>query len=132
LAALQQVLEEILRLGASLVALSPEIPTAAQMTVEKNSLTFQVLCDSENSVARQFGLVFSLPADLREFYLSLGIDLPKQNGDGSWELPLPATYLIDRDGTIRDVFVQTDYVKRMEPNDILSGLRAITTSKEKL
>lgn len=113
------------------MALSPEIPTAAQMTVEKNSLTFHVLCDSGNSVARQFGLVFSLPADLREFYLSVGIDLPKQNGDGSWELPLPATYLIDGDGTIRDVFVQTDYVKRMEPEDILKGLRAITVTKEK-
>lgn len=108
-----------------MLALSPEIPTAAALTVEKNGLTFDVLSDEGNQVARKFGLVFSLPPDLREFYLALGIDLPKQNGDGSWELPMPATYLIDRDGIIRDVFVQTDYVKRMEPDDILSGLRSL-------
>jgi peroxiredoxin len=118
-------LEEIQRRGASLVALSPEIPAAARTTAEKNGLTFHVLSDAGNQVARQFGLVFTLPADLCEFYLSLGIDLPKHNGDGSWELPLPATYLIDRDGIIREVFVSTDYVKRMEPGDILKGLRAL-------
>lgn len=123
------MLEEIQKLGASLVALSPEIPSAAQVTAEKNGLTFQVLSDQGNQVARKFGLVFELPADLREFYLSLGIDLPKQNGDGSWELPLPATYLIDRDGIIRDVFVHTDYVKRMEPSDILTGLRSLAGNR---
>ena len=112
-------------MGASLVALSPEIPASAQVTVEKNGLTFHVLCDAGNQVARKFGLVFALPADLREFYLSLGIDLARQNGDGSWELPMPATYLIDRDGMIRDVFVNTDYVKRMEPDDMLAGLRSL-------
>lgn len=112
-------------MGASLVALSPEIPSAAQVTAEKNGLTFHVLSDTGNQVARQFGLVFTLPADLREFYLSLGIDLPKQNGDGSWELPLPATYLVDQSGIIRDVFVSTDYVKRMEPSDIINGLNRI-------
>lgn len=110
------------------MALSPEIPTAAQVTAEKNGLTFHVLSDAGNQVARKFGLVFSLPPDLREFYLSLGIDLPKQNGDGSWELPLPATYLIDKSGIIRDVFVQTDYVKRMEPSDILAGLKSLSSS----
>ena len=120
------MLEEIQKLGASLVALSPELPTTAAVTAEKNDLTFHVLSDEGNRVARQFGLVFDLPEDLKVFYKSLGIDLPASNGDESWQLPLPATYLISRDGTIRDVFVNTDYVKRMEPADILTGLRKLS------
>ena len=119
------MLEEIQELGANLVAISPEIPTAAQMTAQKNGLTFHLLCDPSNGVARSFGLVFKLPPELREFYLTLGINLGTHNGDESWELPLPATFLIGCDGIIRNVYVDTDYVKRMEPADILAGLRAI-------
>ena len=119
------MLEEIQKLGASLVALSPEIPAAAQTTAEKNGLTFHVLSDEGNNVARQFGIVFELSSELREFYKTIGINLPAQNGDESWELPLPATYLISGDGIIRDRFIQTDYVKRMEPGDILNGLQNI-------
>jgi peroxiredoxin len=116
-------LEEIQKMGASLVALSPELPTTAHVTVEKNNLTFHVLSDGGNRVAGMFGLVFDLPEDLKVFYKVLGIDLPASNGDESWRLPIPATYLIDRGGIIRDVFVNADYVKRMEPDDILKGLR---------
>ncbi len=119
------MLEEIQRLGASLVALSPEVQSAAQVTVEKNGLTFHVLSDEGNRVARQFGLVFDLPEELQEFYKTLGIDLPASTGDESWRLPIPATYLIDHDGIIRDMFVNADYVKRMEPTDILAGLRSL-------
>lgn len=108
------------------MAISPEIPSAAQVTVEKNGLTFHVLSDEGNRVARQFGLVFDLPEELQEFYKTLGIDLPASTGDENWRLPLPATYLIDRDGIICDVFVNADYVKRMEPDDIVKGLQQIT------
>ena len=123
------MLEEIKRLGAHLIALSPEVPSAAQITAEKNGLTFRVLSDRGNEVARRFGLVFQLPSDLREFYLSLGIDLGKQDEDSSWELPLPATYVIDRDGVIRSVFVDPDYVRRMEPADILAAVRTLSTGR---
>lgn len=115
-------------MGASLVALSPELTTTGQVTAEKNGLTFHVLSDEGNRVARQFGLVFDLPEDLKVFYKVLGIDLPASNGDESWQLPIPATYLIGRDGIINDVFVNTDYVKRMEPDDILAGLRSLKDS----
>lgn len=115
-------------MGASLVALSPELPQTAQVTAEKNGLTFHVLSDEGNRVARQFGLVFDLPEDLKVFYKALGIDLPASNGDESWQLPIPATYLIGRDGIIRDVFVNADYVKRMEPDDILAGLKSLAST----
>jgi peroxiredoxin len=123
LSALQQLLADIRSLGADLVAISPELPDSSHVTAEKNNLTFHVLSDVGNEVAKKFGLVFQLPPDLREMYKSLGIDLPAHNGDQSYELPLPATYVIARDGVIQAVFADADYVKRMEPADILAALR---------
>jgi peroxiredoxin len=119
------VLEEIEALGATLAAVSPEAPESAVITVEKNHLTFDVLNDAGNTVAGKFGLVFELPEDLREFYLTLGIDLRAHNRDEGRELPLPATFVIDRDGTIRAAFADADYVRRMEPTRILSTLQQI-------
>ncbi len=108
------------------MAISPELPAQSRVTTEKNKLTFHVLSDAGNHVARKFGLVFQLPPELREVYRSLGIDLPAHNGDESYELPLPATYIIDRGGVIRAVFADADYVKRMEPAEILAALRALS------
>ena len=108
-----------------MIAVSPELPDRSQVTAEKNNLTFPILNDVGNQTAKKFGLVFQFPPDLREVYLSLGIDLPAHNGDPSYELPLPATYVIDRSGIIRAVFADADYVKRMEPADILAMLRTL-------
>ena len=119
------MLADIRSLGAELVAVSPELPDHSQITAEKNNLTFPILNDVGNRVAKKFGLVFQLPPDLRDVYLSLGIDLSAHNGDQSYELPLPATYIIDRGGAIRAVFADADYVKRMEPADILAALRTM-------
>lgn len=119
------MLADIRNLGAELIAVSPELHDVSQVTAEKNHLTFPILNDEGNQVAKKFRLVFHLPPDLREVYLSLGIDLPAHNGDQSYELPLPATYVIDRGGTIRAVFADADYVKRMEPAEILAALRVL-------
>ena len=119
------MLEEIRTLGAHLIALSPQISQSSRLTVEKNGLTFHVLSDVGNKVARRFGLVFQLPPDLRDVYQSLGVDLPRHNGDQSFELPLAATYVIANNGSIRARYVDADYVKRMEPADILAALRSI-------
>jgi len=120
------LLDEIQKLGASLIAITPEIPERASETANKNQIAYALLIDSRNEVARKFGIVFQLPSDLREFYSSLGIDLPSANGDASYELPLPATYIIGADGVIRARHVDPDYVKRMEPADILAALRSLT------
>ncbi len=119
------MLADIRNFGAELVAVSPELLDQSQVTAEKNGLTFPILNDAGNQAAKRFGLVFQLPPKLREVYLSLGIDLPAHNGDESYELPLPATYVIDRGGIIRAVFADADYVKRMEPTDILAALRTM-------
>ncbi|MBI1824984.1 MAG: redoxin domain-containing protein [Planctomycetes bacterium] len=120
------MLDEIQALGASLIAITPEVPEKAAETASKNQIAFTLLIDSHNEVARHFGIVFQLPPDLREFYCSLGIDLPSANGNQSYELPLPATYIVAPDGIIHARHVDPDYVKRMEPSDILAALRSLT------
>ena len=123
LQALQQALPEIQKLGAQLIAVSPELPDHSLSTTEKHALAFRVLSDQENQVAGDFGIVFTLPETLRPIYTQFGIDLPAWNGDDSFELPMPATYVIGRNGIILDGFVSTDYTQRMEPAKILDILR---------
>jgi peroxiredoxin len=91
----------------------------------QQSLTFPVLSDRGNNVARSYGLVFTLPESVRPFYKSSGIDLPAANGDESFELPVPATYVIDQQGRIRWAHVDLDYTVRAEPADILKALDGI-------
>lgn len=120
--ALQRELPRIEAAGGQLVAISPELPDQSLSLVEKHALKFQVLSDLGNRVARQFGLVFSLDRELRPVYDQLGIHLPDHNGDETWELPLPATYVIGNDGRIAYAFVNADYTKRAEPEDIIAAL----------
>ena len=95
-------------------------------TEEPKPLSFELLRDFGNRVAEAYGLVFTLPDDLREIYLKFGIDLARGNGDGTWRLPIPARFVIDRGGTIRAVDADPDYTRRSEPArtvEILAGLR---------
>ena len=122
LRALQQALPEFKALGASLVAISPQTPDNSLSTTEKNELSFEVLSDVGNQVARQLGLVFQIPEQLRPIYQSFGIDLPEHNGDETFELPIAATYVINRDGKVVYAFVNPDYTQRAEPADILAAV----------
>ena len=122
---LQKALPEIQELGATLVAVSPETPDNSLSTAEKNELTFEVLSDRGNQITRQFGLVFTVPEELRPVYEQFGIDIPAHNGDTTFELPIPATYVIAPDGTIIHAFVNTDYTKRLDPEDIVVALKQI-------
>lgn len=128
LRALQQTLPEFERLGATLVAVSPATPDNSLISTEKHSLQFPVVSDRGNRVARQFGLVFTLSQELRTIYKQFGIEIPKHNGDEKYQLPIPATYLIDRDRIIRFAFVHTDYTQRAEPADLVAALRRLRTS----
>jgi len=119
---------DITAAGASLVAITPEIPDQSLSTVEKHELTFEVLSDRGNEVAAQFGLVFQLPADLRAVYAGVGIDLPTTQGNDHFELPIPGTFVMDQHGTVVTAFVNPDYTKRLEPSEIVEALRALTIS----
>ncbi len=128
LRALQQFLGEIEAQGATLVAISPETPDNSLSTKEKNELTFEVLSDIGNQVAKQFGLVFTLPEIVRPIYEQFGIDLPAYNGDSTFQLPIPATYIIKPDGTIAYSFVNPDYTQRLDPTEIVTVITQITVS----
>lgn len=124
LRAYQAALPQIAALGARLVAVSPQLPDNSLDTVEKNALTFDVLSDVGNAVARRYGLVYELPAELREALRSNDKALSRINGDESWELPVPATYVIGRDGRVPLASLHIDYRTRLEPSAILAALRA--------
>jgi peroxiredoxin len=95
-------------------------------TEEPKPVSFELLRDFGNHAAETYGLVFTLPDDLREIYLKFGIDLARGNGDGTWRLPVPARFVIDRRGIVRAVDADPDYTRRSEPArtvEILAGLR---------
>jgi peroxiredoxin len=125
LRAYQAALPDMMALGARLVAISPQLPDGSLSTAEKNELTFDVLSDVGNEVARRFGLVYALPEELRATLRSSNKALPGINGDESWELPLPATYVIARDRRIALAFIDVDYRRRLAPEDILVALRSL-------
>lgn len=125
LQALQSILPDIRALGANLIGVSPETPDNSLSTVEKQQLEFEVLSDQGNQMARDYGLLFAVYEEMRPLYLEWGFDIPAVNGDDSWEIPVPATYVIDSSGIIRAGYVNKDYTKRMEPDDILTALREL-------
>ncbi len=128
LKAYQQALPEIMALGAQILAISPQLPDGSLSTAEKNSLKFPVLSDVGNSVARSFGLVYALPEELRAALRLNGKSLPGVNGDESWELPVPATFVVDTDRRIASVFFEVDYRRRLGPEELIGTLRAMRES----
>ena len=125
LRALQQIMPKIEEHHATVLAISPQLPDHSLTTADKNSLLFPVLSDRGNKVARKFGLVFSLSDFVRPTYEAINVHLPELNGDESYELPLPGTFVLDKEGIIRAAFVNADYKTRMEPELILNSLKAI-------
>ena len=120
LRALQNYLEDIQKKGATLVAISPQKPDFTLSTVEKRNLTFEVLSDVGNKIARKFKLTYRMPVVERGFFHATGHrSLEKYNGDDSYELPLPATYVVDQSGVIVYAFVNHDFRKRMPAKELL-------------
>src|SRR5216683_2211362 len=123
LKAFQEVLPEINAAGASLAAISPEKPDDTLSTAEKNALAFVVLSDVGQKIGRAFGLVYQFTDELRSAYREFGLDIPAHNGaPAEWALPISATYVIDRDGTIIYAYTDVDYRDRADPRDVLDLL----------
>jgi peroxiredoxin len=123
---LQAVLNEMDTLGATLVALTPQLPEHSQAMIDKNTLNFHLLSDPGNAYAAELGLRFALPADLKAEYQTMGLSLPKYNGDESWTLPIPGRFVIDQDGVIRAADVDADYTRRPEAEKTIADLKAIS------
>ena len=122
---------EITAAGASLVVVSPQVARTPRETEEPKPLSYEVLRDLGNRVAEQYGLVFTLPPELQAIYAKFGIDLPKGNGDGTWRLPIPARFVIDREGIIRAVDADPDYTRRPEPAQTVEVLKRLRTGAPK-
>jgi peroxiredoxin len=121
--AMNRILPEIEQAGASLAAISPQTVKQSFFMADQHQVRFPLLSDAGNSVARQFGLVYRVPDEQEAIYRRAFVNLPFINGDESWELPIPATYILDRDSTILYASANEDYTDRPEPAEMLETLR---------
>jgi len=126
LEALQEVDSEVRSLGARIVALTPELERYTRALHKKLNLTFDILTDLHLKTAEQFRLVFVLPDYLREVYKSFGSTLDRFNDEPDYRLPVPARYVIDKEGVIRAADVNADYTIRPEPSESVRQIRALS------
>lgn len=125
LRAYQRALPEIREAGAKLIAVSPQTPDASLTTKEKDELEFTVLSDVGGKVAHHYDLVFKLQDYLIDLYKQSGLDVPAHNGNDTWELPKPATFVIDQHGTIVFAHVDSDYRNRTEPSQVIKIVKGL-------
>jgi peroxiredoxin len=112
--------------GATLVAVSPQTPDYSLLTVKNKQLTYPVLSDVGNRIAREYRLVYRLQEPVKQLYRTRGLDLSKFNGDESWELPLTGTFVIGPDCRIALAFVDASFMKRLEPAAIVEALGGLS------
>jgi peroxiredoxin len=126
LRALQEGLEELTALGATLVAISPQSPDSTAAFVAEKRFDFEVLSDVGSLVASDYGLTFEFAEVDKELFLAVGNDLRKVNGSDTWMLPVPATYVIDVNCQIQYAHIDPNYTQRPDLTEILAALREIT------
>jgi peroxiredoxin len=126
LEALQEIHSEARALGAEIIVITPELERYTRALHKKLNLNFDILTDLHLIIAEQFRLVFTLPDYLRELYKSFGSTLDRFHDESEYRLPMPARYVVDKQGIIRVADVNADYTIRPEPSETLSQLRALT------
>ena len=122
---MQQVAGTLKELGATIVAITPQLAEASRFLIEKQKISFDLLSDPGNAYAAKLGLRFTLPDDLKAVYLSFGNDLAIRNGEASWTLPMPGRFVIDRAGIVRAADVDPDYERRPEPQQTVYQIKAL-------
>jgi peroxiredoxin len=122
LEAWRDLLGEVRDKGALFVAISPQTQRHNDFTADQHSLTFPVLSDPGCEVADRFGLVYALPLYMQRYYRSILVNIPFVNGDESWRLPLPGTFVVAQDGTILYAEAYADFRVRPEPRSVLDIL----------
>jgi peroxiredoxin len=111
--------------GATLVAISPERPEKADETIARNSVPFLVLSDTKLEAARAYKLVFTLDQDTQKKYKGFGVDLTTWNSSGTWELPAPGTFVVNRDGVVHFAEANWDYKVRTPPDKVIEAVKAM-------
>jgi peroxiredoxin len=122
--AMNLIVPEIEQAGATLATISPQTVQQSFFMHDQHKLRFPLLSDAGNQVARQFRLSYRVPDDQKAIYQRAFVNLPFVNGEDSWELPVPAIYVIDGDGTVLYASANEDYTERPEPKDIIHFLRS--------
>ncbi len=126
LRSLQEALPEITSTGATLVAVSPQAPDHGLTMTEKHELTFPVLSDLDQAVSKSYKVMFHVTGELEDLQVNVfQSDPAKQNANGQRTLPVPSTFIIDRDGTVRFASVDADWRVRVEPADVIAALKAL-------
>ncbi len=126
LEALQGIHSEVRALGAQIVVITPELERYTRALHKKLNLTFDILTDLHLKIAEQFRLVFTLPDYLRDLYKSFGSTLDRFHDESEYRLPIPARYVIDKQGIIHAADVNADYTIRPEPSETVRQLRTLT------
>jgi peroxiredoxin len=125
LVALESALPRIAAAGGQLVALTPDTGRHLAATKRAHRLSYQILSDVDGAVGMQFGVLFRVPELTREMLAGFGTDLAERHGNDGWFIPIPATYVVDRCGIIRYAFVDIDFTRRAEPDDVVAVLEAL-------
>ncbi|GGE30228.1 alkyl hydroperoxide reductase [Pullulanibacillus camelliae] len=122
----QRILPDIQKYEGQLIAISPQSPDNTLSMKEKAELTFQVLSDPEGKVSGNYKVLFELPRYLQAaFKDALDLDLAEYNQTARWILPIPGTFIIDREGIVRATHVDPDFMSRMEPQAIIEQLQKL-------
>ena len=122
---MQAVVPELEKHGASLVAITPQKAENSLRMIERHKLGFEMLSDPGNEYAARLGLRVRVPDELKEVYLSIGIDLEASNGSADWTLPVPARIVVDRAGIVRATDIDVDYTRRPEPEKTIADIAAL-------
>jgi len=130
LEALQEIYSDVRTLGAQIIVITPELERYTRALHKKLNLSFDILTDLHLKVAEQFRLVFTLPDYLRDLYKSFGSTLDRFNDEPEYRLPIPARYVIDKQGIIRAADVNADYTIRTEPSETLKQLRGLSRAAD--
>jgi peroxiredoxin len=128
LRAWEDLAEDIRAAGGNILAIAPQKASRAQQVRDNNGVSFPILIDCQNKLARAFGIIAEVRPLTREILTKLGCDVSEENEDGSWALPRAAEFLISQDGVIRLAHVAPVHFERLEPQDALVALRALTAA----
>ena len=125
---LQKSVEEIKSAGANLIVISPQLPEKSAQLKSQLGYDYPILYDQENSIAREFGIVFTLSEPLRTIHQAFEMNIPEHNGNESYQLPLPSTFVVDSNKTIIYSYSNANWMERAEPGEYLQRLNTINIS----
>lgn len=124
---MQGIVDDLKKLGATLVAISPQLPEHGRTMIERHKLTYDLLHDPNNAYAEKIGVKYTLPPEVKEIYEGFNLSLPSANGDDSWTLPIPYRLVVSQDGIVRAADIDPNYTSRPEPEKTVEDVRKLVS-----